>query len=127
MLLDTNILVRHLTGEPNAQAKRATRFLAEAERLVLPSLIVAELVHVLESVYDTPRPAICAAVRAVLAHPPITADEHDVILRTVELYETTPLHFADAYLAARAEASDGQVASLDRALDRLKTITRVSP
>ncbi|MDQ3946894.1 MAG: hypothetical protein M3357_17400, partial [Actinomycetota bacterium] len=29
--LDTNVLVRHLTGDPRKLAARATRFLAEAE------------------------------------------------------------------------------------------------
>lgn len=49
MLLDTNVVVRHLTGQPPDQARRATRFLREAEALDLPRLIVAELVYVLES------------------------------------------------------------------------------
>lgn len=127
MLVDTNILVRHLVGEPPRQARRATAFLAGADALELPSLIVAELVYVLESVYSTPRPVIATSVRAVLAHPTINTPEHHALLRAVELYETTPLHFADAYLAAVAEAGDGQVASFDRALDRLATIARITP
>lgn len=42
MLLDTNVVVRHLTGQPPDQARRATRFLREAEELDLRDLIVAE-------------------------------------------------------------------------------------
>lgn len=37
-----------------ALAGRATRFLAEAEELLVPDLIVAELAYVLESVYARP-------------------------------------------------------------------------
>jgi predicted nucleic acid-binding protein len=36
--VDANILVRHLTGDPPQQAARATRFLAEADELLLADL-----------------------------------------------------------------------------------------
>lgn len=127
MLIDTNVLVRHLTGEPADQARRATAFLNTTETLELPPLIVAELVYVLESIYEQSRPQVAALVRAVLAHPPIRADEEPTLLRAVEHYETAGAHFAEAYLAAVAERSDGRVASFDRGLDRITTITRIEP
>ena len=88
MLLDTNILVRHLTGEPTDQADRATTLLRNAESLELPSLIVAELVYVLESVYEQTRSQVAALVRSALAHPPVAAPEEAVLLRAIELHET---------------------------------------
>lgn len=127
MLLDTNILVRHLTGEPADQAGRATTFLRNADSLELPSLIVAELVYVLESVYEQARSQVAALVRSVLAHPPVYAPEEAVLLRAIELYETVRVHFAEAYLAAAAERRDGLVASFDRDLDRVDGVTRVEP
>ena len=54
--LDTNVLIRHLTGDPPGQAARATRLLSRAGQLRLPDLIVAEVVNVLESFYEVPRP-----------------------------------------------------------------------
>lgn len=127
MLVDTNVLVRHLTGDPVGQARRATAFLRDATELELPALIAAELVYVLESVYELARVRVAALVRAVLAHPPVHAPERDVLLRALEFYETTPTHFAEAYLAARAEGGDGRVASFDRGLDRIGTVTRIEP
>jgi predicted nucleic acid-binding protein len=47
--VDTDILVRHLTGDPPEQAARASRFLAAADELLLADLVVAEVVCVLES------------------------------------------------------------------------------
>ena len=127
MLLDTNILVRHLTGEPSEQAARATAFLRDAVHLELAALIVAELVYVLESVYEQTRPQVAALTRAVLAHPPVHAPEEALLLRAIELYETERVHFAEAYLAAAAERGDGLVASFDRDLDRIESVTRVEP
>ena len=127
MLLDTNVLVRHLTGDPLDQARRATAFLRDAEGLELPAIVVAELVYVLASVYELDRARTAAMVRAVLAHPPIRAVEEDQLLRAIELYETRGVHYAEAYLAAVAERSDGRVASFDRDLDRVPSVTRVEP
>lgn len=127
MLLDTNILVRHLTGEPTEQANRAMTLLGDTEALELPALIAAELVYVVECVYEQTRPQVAALVRAVLAHPPVQAAEETVLLRAIELYETARVHFAEAYLATMAERSDGLVASFDRDLDRIGSITRVEP
>jgi hypothetical protein len=39
--VDTNVLVRHLTGDPPAQAKRATRFLERADELLLADRVAA--------------------------------------------------------------------------------------
>ncbi len=45
IFIDTNTLVRHLTGDPPALAERATRYLAGADTL-LTDMIVAELVRI---------------------------------------------------------------------------------
>lgn len=42
--VDTNVLIRHLTGDPPETAARATRYLAAADELLLADLIVAETV-----------------------------------------------------------------------------------
>jgi predicted nucleic acid-binding protein len=62
--VDTNILVRHLTGDPPAMAERATAFLASQPELYLADLIVAETVCVLESFYKAPRDQVAAAMRS---------------------------------------------------------------
>lgn len=127
MLLDTNVLVRHLTGRPPAQARRATAFLRAASRLIVPDLIVAELVYVLESVYERPRADVAALVRAVLAFQAVETADEARLLRAVELYEVHRIDFAEAYLAASAERADRRVASFDRSLDRVDSIGRIEP
>lgn len=127
-LLDTNVLVRHLTGDPSGQARRATAFLRARHELILTDLILAEMVYVLESFYERPRTEIAELTRALLALPSIAVVDHDLLLRAVELYEDVRLDFAEAYLAALAELTDvRRVASFDRQIDRVKTIRRVEP
>ena len=68
--LDTNVVVRHLTGEPVEQARRAKALLADARRLLLTDLIAAEIVFVLSSVYGVDRVRIVELLQAVIGFPP---------------------------------------------------------
>lgn len=124
--LDTNVLMRHLTGDPPEQAGRATRFLAKADELLLADLIVAEVVYVLESFYEVERAEVGRLVRAILAFPAIRTLDPDLLRRAIEVYERPGLDFAEAYLVASAEATGvGRVVSFDRAIDRVRTVERV--
>lgn len=126
--VDTNILIRHLTGDPPDQASRATRFLAEADELLLADLIVAEVVYVLESFYEVERSLVAELVRSILAFDPVRLVDGELLLRAVEMYEVERLDFADAYLVASAERSGvDAVASFDRSIDRVTTVRRIEP
>lgn len=126
--VDTNILIRHLTGEPPAVAVAATSFLRDEPELYLADLIVAETIYVLESFYEAPRRQVAETVRSLLALRSIVTADRDVLLRAVEVYEGDRLDFAEAYLVACAESTGvGAVASFDRAIDRVGSIRRIEP
>jgi predicted nucleic acid-binding protein len=126
--VDTNVLIRHLTGDPPEQAARATRLLSQAGRLLLCDLIVAETVDVLESFYEVPRARVAELVRAIIAFPAIGVADEPALLRALEVYEVHRLDFADAYLVAQAEAAGvSAVASVDKAIERVPTVRRVEP
>lgn len=126
--VDTNVLIRHLTGDPPDLAARATRLLRGADELLLADLIVAETVYVLESFYEQPRDRVAELVRAIIAFPAIAVADEDLLLRAVEVYEVDRLDFAEAYLVAAAErAGVNQVASFDHSIDRLTTVRRIEP
>ena len=126
--VDTNVLIRHLTGDPPELAARATRYLAAADELLLPDLILAEVACVLESFYEAPRAQVATTLRAVLAYPAIRVLDADLLQRAVEIYEIHRLDFADAYLVASAERTGiGVIASFDRSIDRVATVHREEP
>jgi predicted nucleic-acid-binding protein len=126
--VDSNALVRHLTGEPVDQAQRATAALEGATRLLLADLVVAETVFVLESVYDVDRSRVAELMRTVLGFPAIRVVDAQLLLRALEIYELDHFHFVEAYLAACAEDSGvGAVLSFDREIDRLASVERIEP
>jgi predicted nucleic acid-binding protein len=126
--VDSNVLVRHLTGDPPDQAKRATEFLRGGEHLVLVDLVVAEVVYVLESVYEVERERVAELLRATIGFPGLAVADELLLLRALEIYEQYRTHFAESYLAACAELSGiGVVASFDRDIDRVTSIRRLEP
>ncbi len=126
--VDTNVLVRHLVGDPPKMAARATAYLQRESELLVADLIVAEMIYVLESFYEVTRPEISEAMRALIVMESVNVVDAPLLLRAVEIYEYDRLDFAEAYLIASAESTGVmQVASFDRSIDRVKSITRVEP
>jgi len=126
--IDTNVLIRHLTGDPPAQAAKATRYLGRSEELLLSDLILAEVAYVLESFYEAPRVQVAETLRAVVGFPAIRVVDAELLQRAVEVYDVHRLDFADAYLVACAErAGVGVIASFDRSIDRVGTVRREEP
>ena len=126
--VDTNILIRHLTGDPPAMAALASAYLQTESELLLTDLVVAETVYVLESVYEAPRRQVAEAMRSLVALASVITVDAALLLRTLEIYETDGIDFADSYLVACAESTGvNRVASFDRSIDRIGTVRRVEP
>lgn len=126
--VDTNVLVRHLVGDPPAPARRATAYLSEESELLVADLVIAETTFVLESFYEFDRRTIAAAMRSLLALESVLVVDEALLLRTIEIYELDRLDFAEAYLVACAETTGvARVASFDRSIDRVKTVERIEP
>jgi predicted nucleic acid-binding protein len=126
--VDTNVLVRHLTGDPADLAARATAYLGSARELLLTDLVAAETVYVLESFYEAPRNEVATALRSLVAFESLVCVDAALLLRAIEVHETDRIDFAEAYLVACAESTGvGKIASFDRAIDRVNTIERIEP
>jgi predicted nucleic-acid-binding protein len=107
---------------------RATAMLAAPGPLLLADLIFAECVYVLESFYEVKPASVAELMRAALALPSIEVVDGDLLLRALEVYELDRLDFAEAYLVAQAEITGiGEIASFDRTIDRVPSISRREP
>lgn len=120
-LLDANVLLRHLTGQPPEQAGQAGGLLLAAEqrkvRLTVTALTLAEVVFVLERTYRWPRHKISTGLQALLTAGVIHVPERQILARALSMYYNHPrVHFADAYLAAAAIDSGAPLISFDRGL-----------
>jgi predicted nucleic-acid-binding protein len=109
-------------------ARRATAFLASGERLLVADLVLAECIYVLESFYEVDRTRVASLMRAAVALPGIQTLDPGALLRALEVYELDRIDFAEAYLVAQAEITGvGVIASFDRTIDRVGSVTRLEP
>lgn len=69
-----------------------------------------------------------SAASSLLAMPTIVVADRDLLLRTIEVYESQRLDFAEAYLVVSAEPTGFlRVASFDRSIHRASTVERLEP
>lgn len=122
--IDTNVLVRFLVRDDEAQAESARRRLKLAEerreRLFVPLLVVLETIWVLESAYDKTRPEILECIRDMRQMPVFEFQED----RAIEAFLNDGLVYkadlSDILIAYSAENAgcDGGI-TFDKAAARL--------
>ncbi len=118
-LLDTNLIVYALTGEPAPLAGRATKLLREAESgrvsLVVPVAVVAEAVYVLGGRhFGFDRIRMMRALCGLLRTPGVVCDDLDAVLDALAAYALDGIDFVDGYLGARATAAGSCVWTFNR-------------
>lgn len=117
------MLLRFLTKDDAALARRAKVLLAQAEagelELRLPSVIVAEVVWTLLSYYGLSRVEVADALSDLIAGSGIVAEDRDLLLEALRVMKTDNVSFIDAYLAERARSENEPVATFDRDFSKL--------
>lgn len=115
--VDTNILLRFLTRDVADQGRRVRTVMERAARgelsLRVPSVVIAEVVWVLGSVYKFDRHAITDSLRDLALADGIVLDEPDVVLDALRLMSVTNVAYVDAYLAAKARHHAEPVLTFD--------------
>ncbi|MCX6373760.1 MAG: PIN domain-containing protein [Actinobacteria bacterium] len=121
--VDANVVLRLLTGQPEAQAQEAAELMSRADagevRLRICPLVVAEVVWVLTSAYDVPRAQVADVLTSFLASGGLVVEEGMLLAVALAQMVEQRVDFVDAYLAARARLSGAPVATFDGDFDRL--------
>ena len=130
-LVDTNILLRFLTGEPVGQAAAARKLFADAAAggvvLDVSPVIVAETIYTLLSFYEVERKEAVEKLALLLRQPGLKLRQETQLLSALERLRATNVGFADAFLAAGGAEENVAVASFDRDLDKFTDVKRFEP
>lgn len=113
IVLDTNVILRFLRRDVEPRF-HAARDLIARERCLVHRSVLADVVFVLERVYDEPRERIVEALRRFLGLPTVELADLSS-LKTLEGY-ADGFDFDDAMLVA--EAGDVPIYTFDRAFVR---------
>lgn len=131
LLLDTNILLRFITGEPTDQAEEVARLVAAAEagkvRLAVLPMVLAEAVFVLSGFYEHPRSRVAEVLTHLISSPGFHADESERMLHALKLFGAGKLDFVDCYLAAASIREGRVLVSFDQDVAKLHGITARKP
>jgi predicted nucleic-acid-binding protein len=114
--LDTNVLVRYLTQDDRAQAKKADALVAETtaarQKCVIGPIVLCELVWVLRDAYDTPKNDLVTTLDRILA------------TKQFEILDKDRVHEAlDAYRKGRGDFADYLIGTTNRHAGCLETVT----
>ena len=132
--LDTNILLRHLTGDDPGKAQACLALLLRVERgeeaVATSDLVIAETVFLLQSPrqYGLSRDRIRQLIEPIIALRGLRLPRKALYARAFDLYCQRNISFTDAFNAAYMEARGlTEMYSYDTDFDRVEGIQWVEP
>jgi predicted nucleic acid-binding protein len=122
-LVDTNVLLRFLSGEPAAQAAAARNLFERAAKgevaLDVSPMIVAETFYTFHSFYGVDKKIAAEKLSLLLQQHGVKLRDAGPVLSALNRLQPASVGFADAFLAAVAAEEKLPVASFDRDFDKL--------
>ena len=119
--LDTNVLVRYLVEDDEAQSRRASKLIekavSEGEELFISDVVMCETVWVLSSAYRFSRPEIVDVLGNLLRARSVVFTSTDRLFRSLDAFRKGKGDFADYLIRELAKAAGAEtVATFDRKL-----------
>jgi len=104
LAIDTNLIVRYLTGDHPGQSVRA-KALIDSEDVFVCTTVLLETEWVLRSVYDYAAPQLATALRAFAGLPHVTIEDAGQAAQALDWMDAG-MDFADALHLAKAQGCD---------------------
>ena len=102
--LDTNVLVRYIVQDDPEQSKLATQFIEHEctpeSPAFINSVVICELVWVLESAYEYPRQDISKVIEQILRTREFHIHEPELLWQSLWGYKHKGADFADHFIAS---------------------------
>jgi uncharacterized protein len=132
--VDTDVLIRFLTGDDPKKQKAAAALLKRAERgeVTLRTLdtAIADAVFVLTSprLYRVAREDVRDMLSALVRLPGLDVDNRSIVLRALDLFAEYGVDFGDAMIvASMRDSGSSELFSYDGDFDRIEGVRRREP
>lgn len=132
--IDTDVIIRLLTGDDPLKRLAAQSFFKQVERgeltISAPDTVIADAVFVLASprLYHIPRGEVRELLSPLIDLPHFRISNKQSVLRALNIYASTKLDFGDTMIIASMEEQESQVLySYDTDFDHIKGISRQEP
>ncbi len=123
--VDTNVLVRLVTGDDPKQTAVAEEFIPGGAWV--SHLALAETVRVLDRTFDTPHRELVGILEMLLDHATLTIEDPDVVKAALDHYRHKPTPgFTDCLMVEIArKAGHVPLGTFDKALARLPHVQKI--
>jgi predicted nucleic-acid-binding protein len=116
-IVDANVVLRYLLNDNKAFIIEAGNII-ENRQIHLPNEVCAEIVYVLQKVYEVPRQDIAKSIILLLEYPNITADKL-VLNEALNIYHTKNIDFIDSILIASNHVMGALIHTFDNKIRKL--------
>ena len=119
--VDTNVLLRYIVRDEPTQAARAARELERGERFLVGSIVLCEVVWVLETGYGFSRRDVAVTLERILATAQFEIEAKDLALGALDDFRRSTADFSDCLLGRRNRAAGAaETVTFDRSLKGLE-------
>ncbi|OGH44162.1 MAG: hypothetical protein A3H50_00500 [Candidatus Levybacteria bacterium RIFCSPLOWO2_02_FULL_37_10] len=116
-VLDTNIIIRFLTGDSLGQADKVEKLLNSSPKnsLSLPDIVVVEIAYVLLSLYKLSKEDVIEKLETLVEVKSVKCNI-DLIKRSLDIFKDNNISFVDAYLCAEILGKNNILYTFDKRL-----------
>ena len=130
-LIDTNVIVRFLTGNTDEKFKGIYDFFQDIEQgkisVELKLIVLFQTIFVLKSYYKVPKGKIVKAMKGLLKLKGLKIIQKKAVVSMMDIWDSNSIEIVDAYLIACLEKNSQNILySYDKDFDKFK-IKRKEP
>lgn len=130
-LVDTNVLLRFLTGDVPEQAAKSKRLIAAAIKgdisLEIPFITIVETFHTLQKFYRIEKTRAVEEILKILNASGVRVSAPRWFDDAIARFLSHKISFADACIAAEAHLSNRVIASFDSDFELFSDVSRFEP
>ena len=117
-IIDANIILRYLLNDHEDFSKRSISIL-ERKNIRFLFEVCAEVVYVLEKVYNVPRKDITNSLTIFLDYQNVSTSDTDILKKALKIYSDKNIDFVDSILIAYNHVSGTVIHSFDKKVNNL--------
>lgn len=124
--VDSNVLIRLLVQDDDAQHRAASAFFRTTDRVFVSHVVLVEVVWALGRVYMFPKPRVIAVIERLLDLDGLALQDAAMVARALEDYRTSNADFSDCLILALARREDElPLATFDAKLAKLDGVRKL--
>lgn len=117
-IVDANMILRYLLNDHKSHFIKSKEII-EHRKIYIPMEVLAEVVYVLEKIYEIPSGRISYTLTELLAYQNISTADKAVSYESLNIYKNENIDFVDSLLVSYHRVNHHQIHSFDKKVNKL--------